>query len=443
MSSVQTTGSSKRVAIIGAGPIGLEAALYAATLGHDVVVFERGELAQAVQRWGHVTLFSPWRMNTTALGRAALKQAGTPPVHAPADWERCPRGSEFFARYLEPLSQTPLLRGRLRLRQQVVAIGRPWLLKGEQIGKATRAEQGFQLLVQSTEASSPERDGAPPLTAERVEHADIVFDCSGTYSCPNPIGRGGIPAPGERALAERILRHVPDILGAERARFAGRRVLVVGGGHSAATAAVYLTELLGSGTTLIWARRDGAEVPFPSAGRDLPDPLGERRALHLAANHLVQAAGVRDLPGTTVSSLQLTADGAIRVSLVRGGAGPDPGVASASLEVVVDEVLGLTGYGPERSIYEQLQVHECYASFGPMKLAATLLGASGDCLAQPTPGPETLKNPEPSFFILGAKSYGRNSAFLLQIGHAQIRSIFQLLSGQPELDLYASPPGEA
>jgi hypothetical protein len=69
--------------------------------------------------------------------------------------------------------------------------------------------------------------------------------------------------------------------------------------------------------------------------------------------------------------------------------------------------------------------------------------AGGHCLAQPTPGPETLKNPEPSFFILGAKSYGRNSAFLLQIGHAQIRSVFQLLSGQPELDLYASPPGEA
>ena len=54
----------------------------------------------------------------------------------------------------------------------------------------------------------------------------------------------------------------------------------------------------------------------------------------------------------------------------------------------------------------------------------------------PRPDPRRSKNPEPAFFILGAKSYGRNSAFLLQIGHAQIRSVFQLLQTQPDLDLY-------
>ena len=45
-----------------------------------------------------------------------------------------------------------------------------------------------------------------------------------------------------------------------------------------------------------------------------------------------------------------------------------------------------------------------------MKLAAALLGArGGDCLAQTSHGAETLANPEPGFFILGAKSYGRNT----------------------------------
>jgi hypothetical protein len=48
-----------------------------------------------------------------------------------------------------------------------------------------------------------------------------------------------------------------------------------------------------------------------------------------------------------------------------------------------------------------------------------------------------LLNPEPGFFILGMKSYGRNSAFLLQTGHEQIHDAFRLITEEPELDLYA------
>ena len=97
-------------------------------------------------------------------------------------------------------------------------------------------------------------------------------------------------------------------------------------------------------------------------------------------------------------------------------------------QIAADEVLALVGYRPDRSLYEELQVHECYASQGPMKLAAVLLGeTSADCLAQTSPGGETLKNPEPGFFILGAKSYGRNSRFLLKIGHEQIGEVFSMM----------------
>ncbi|TXH29055.1 MAG: FAD-dependent oxidoreductase [Elusimicrobia bacterium] len=429
----------KRIAVIGAGPIGLEAALYATALGHDVVVYERGDVAQAVATWRHVTLFSPWRMNTSSLGRRALREAGIQMAIADPNSDRCPTGAELIESYLRPLTQTPALRGRVLPHQRVVAVGRPWLLKGEQIGKASRAEHGFRLLIQT------ERDvGAGP--SERVESADVLLDCSGTFFCPNPIGQGGIAAVGERGLAARIWHHVPDILGRDRDRFVGRRVLIVGGGHSAATAAVLLGELMaqspGAGTQAIWAHRDEAAAPYPLAASAADDPLPERRRLHLAANAVTEQPGLRFLPSTVVSGLQIHGDGAIGVRLTQRPAG-DQGSAAGSAdralpdELVVDEILGLTGYGPDRSIYEQLQVHECYASLGPMKLAAALLGASGDCLAQPTPGPETLRNPEPGFFILGAKSYGRNSAFLLQIGHAQIRSVFQLLQGQPELDLYA------
>ena len=36
-------------------------------------------------------------------------------------------------------------------------------------------------------------------------------------------------------------------------------------------------------------------------------------------------------------------------------------------------------------------------------------------------GPETLCSPEPGMLVIGMKSYGRNSAFLLKIGHQQVR----------------------
>ncbi len=102
----------------------------------------------------------------------------------------------------------------------------------------------------------------------------------------------------------------------------------------------------------------------------------------------------------------------------------------------VDRLIAQVGYTPNRDMYRELRVHECYASLGTMKLAAALAGAGGDCLKQPSLGAETLRNPEPGFFILGAKSYGRNSHFLLRTGFEQVRDVFTLITGEANLDLY-------
>lgn len=64
---------SPRVAVLGAGPVGLEAALYAATLKLPVIVYERDAVGAHPRRWGHVRLFSPSGMNRTSLGIATLK----------------------------------------------------------------------------------------------------------------------------------------------------------------------------------------------------------------------------------------------------------------------------------------------------------------------------------------------------------------------------------
>jgi hypothetical protein len=403
-----------RIAVLGAGPIGIEAALYGATLGHDIVVIDQGAVGHSVAMWSHVTLFSPWRMNVTPLGLRTLAAAG----HPAPPLEKSPTGAELISGYLAPLGGSPLLASRLRLHTRVVAVGRPGLLKGDLIAQQSRADRQFRLLLEDS-------------AGEHLEFADVVLDCTGTYLCPNAIGDGGIAAPGERWLGGRLFRHQPDVTGRDRKRFARRRTLLIGDGLSAATAAKAFAELCRQepGTEVCWSVRTRKDPPYALFEGD---PLVERAQLMAAANRVAskQGQGVTFHPGSVVDAL--AAEGhQLRVRLR-----PIDGPASASQEALFDEVIGLTGYGPDRSIYEQLQIHECYASFGPMKLAATLVGASGDCLAQPVPGPETLKNPEPAFFILGAKSYAKNSAFLLQIGHAQVRAAYSLLHKNEGLDLY-------
>ena len=57
-----------RIAVIGAGPIGLEAAAEATARGHEAVVYEAGRVADHIRQWGHVRLFTPWHMAVTDRG---------------------------------------------------------------------------------------------------------------------------------------------------------------------------------------------------------------------------------------------------------------------------------------------------------------------------------------------------------------------------------------
>jgi hypothetical protein len=94
-------------------------------------------------------------------------------------------------------------------------------------------------------------------------------------------------------------------------------------------------------------------------------------------------------------------------------------------------VLSLTGAVGDDRLYRQLQVHECYATSGPMKLSAALFAAGGlkaDCMQQSSQGIDALKSPEPRFFLLGVKSYGRNTSFLLRVGWQQVAEVMEELA---------------
>ncbi len=401
---MSTTPAAKpHIAILGAGPIGLEAALAAAEAGHPFTLYEAAaEPGGHVRAWGHVRLFTPWSLNVSPRMRAALAAAG---YEAP-EGDDCPTGRELAERLLAPLACLPAVAPRLRLGTRVLAVGREGLLKHEEIANATRGATPFRLLLAG-------RDGR-----EWVEHADLVIDATGTYGQPNSLGDGGIPAPGERGLAGAVYRAIPD-LAREAGEWAGKTVLLAGSGHSAQTAARDLAELAreAPGTRIVWALRR----PEPAWGSPEGDPLPERAALAAAAAELAAGASPALLArrGVAVEELAPAAEGRVLVRLRNGG----------GESVVVDRVLSLTGSVGDHSLYRQLQVHECYATAAPMKLSAALLGAAaGDCLAQTSHGVEVLTNPEPGFFILGAKSYGRNNTFLMRVGWEQVAEVFGLLS---------------
>jgi len=391
------------VAILGAGPAGLEAALAAAEHGFPFTVYEAAaDVAGHVRGWGHVRLFTPWSMTVSARMRRALAAAG----HEVPDGDACPTGAELLAKVYEPLGRLAVLDGRVRRGVRVLRVGRRGLLKHEEIGTGERAGHPFRLLVR-------DRDGR-----ERIEEAGVVLDCTGNTE-PNTVGDGGVPAPGEESLGGAIVREMPD-LARDAADWAGRTVLLVGAGHSAQTALIDLVELAAAhgGTRVVWALR--GEVPQAIAD----DPLSERarltgRAARLAAD---PPACLEVRRGVVVDELA-GSDGGVRVTL----RGADGGAET----VDADRVLALTGRVGDHLLYRQLQVHECYATSGPMNLAAALLGqgggAGGDCLAQTSLGADTLKNPEPGFFILGAKSYGRRNDYLMRVGWQQVDEVFQLL----------------
>lgn len=420
--------SSLRLAVIGAGPIGLEMALAAALRGLDVEVFEKApSCACHVQSYHFVRLFSPWKLNTTQAGLAALKEVGAEPA---ADGESFPTGQEFLNQYLSPLAKALENNSHCRALHfgaEVTAIGRGALLKGDSIG-------GGAMCMPSNAPLCPTHRSQTPFTllvrgcdGERlVEGFDFVADCTGSYrgDFANWAGMGGLPALGERGLraSGHIWSTIPDVLGVDRACFAKRRTLLVGAGMSAATTLRNLGELAEQegGTQVLWVtRRDGR--PFKVIEDDV---LPQRKALCELGNRASEGRlpCVEYVGGGAVKALELSENGNLRVTIQ---------TTSGTRTEVVDAFVGCCGYRPDMSLYSELQVHTCYASDGPIKLAATLLGGSGDCLQQVSAGVDTLKSPEPGFFILGHKSYGRSSAFLLRIGHEQIRAVLDHIAPAP------------
>ncbi len=149
-----------RIAILGAGPIGLEAALYARYLGYPTEILEQGS-RPASGVFTNAQQVGRYRELVSTLGVAALKAQSD-------SWQPLAgvthlTGSEWHAAYLLPLAQSDLLIDVLHLGTEVISVDR----------RAEEEEASFQIHCRDAAGKSA------------LYQADIVIDVAGSQSSRN------------------------------------------------------------------------------------------------------------------------------------------------------------------------------------------------------------------------------------------------------------------
>jgi thioredoxin reductase len=395
----QQSNDALPVAVIGAGPVGLAAAAHLARRGLPYVVLESGDSpGAAVRSWSHIRTFTPWRWIVDAAAAELLTANGWTMPTTPIP----PTGGELAEHYLEPLAAA--LAPHVRTGHRVEAISRDGMDKAKVIGRANRP---FVLRVRRSDGTTTD------------VRARAVIDASGTWNQPNPLG-AGLPAHGEDDAAAHLVGPLPDVLGADRARFAGRRTMVVGAGHSAANTLLNLARLAQDepGTDIVWAIRRPA--PEKTYGGGEADQLSARGQLGTDLRALVESGAVELVTGFAVERLEV--DGETVNVISTDGRRLDG----------IHHIAAATGFRPDLDPLRELQLDLHPGLEAPRSLAPLIDPAYHSCGTVPPHGHRDLAHPEPGFYIVGMKSYGRAPTFLITTGNEQVRSVVAAIAGDLE-----------
>jgi hypothetical protein len=454
--------SPATIAVIGAGPIGLEAALYGRFLGYEVTVFDSGPVAANVQDWQHLPLLTPFQDLHSRLGRYAITTQN--PQHVFPDSASCITGQQWRQSYLVPLAETDLLAAALRTHHPVLAVSRCHYPKHHPANGSRRWQDGFQVTW------------SDPQGQQQSDTFDFVLDASGTFQHSQDWGPGGGPAVGQAALLTQTRENpavasavhwVPPDFAQQPARWERARILLIGDSLIAAHAALEWRRHVSTGQ-LCWALPHDihSAKTFPVVPAD---PLPARDRLLTAANDLiaqhraaslVQAMNMRQaasaaqltqvLGCTSLNSIAWDADRqALQAQLLQWTevdweAAPDdfeePDEEAITGEF--DHVIIAVGHRVDETLTRALQVPRCPSTECTVGVLSDLQSwdeaSGGDRFRLTLDDPVGQLTPEGRFFVLGTKSFGRQPNYFHRIGLQQVRNTFRWIVGRHNLDLEAT-----
>lgn len=393
------------VAVLGAGPVGLAAAAKLIERKLPFFVLEAGDRVGAnLLDYGHVRLFSPWQYNVDHSVAKLLQPTGW--KHP--ELSELPLAADVVERVLQPFAELPEVAAALQLRAKVVSVSREGFDKVKSKGRETAP-----FIIRAV------RDG------QHFElKARAVIDSTGTWNTPNPVGASGLPAIGEREVASHIFYGIPDVLGAQRSRYEGKKVLVVGAGHSAANALLALADLAKQAPTtkLVWSVRTPVLTRVFGGGD--ADALPARGALGASLRRLRDAGALEFNAGLRITEI-IQEGGKLLVS------GVDRNGEPKHIDGL-DEIVCATGQRPDLSLTSELRVRldpwlESTEALGPL-----IDPNEHSCGTVRPHGHRELAHPEPGLYAVGVKSYGRAPTFLMATGFEQVRSVVAAIAGDLE-----------
>jgi hypothetical protein len=107
-----------------------------------------------------------------------------------------------------------------------------------------------------------------------------------------------------------------------------------------------------------------------------------------------------------------------------------PGAPSrAEQKITVDRIVAATGFRPDHTIAAELRLDLDPILESARALAPLIDPNVHSCGTVPPHEVDELAHPEPGFYAIGVKSYGRAPTFLLATGYEQARSVVAALAG--------------
>lgn len=393
------------VAIVGGGPAGLAAAAHLTLRNIPFLLFEAGKtVVSNIRSWEHVSVFSPWRYNIDKAARQLLELSGW---IAP-DEEGLPTGKQLYEDYFKPLADLPVLKSFIHTNSRVMAIGRKNMDKMKSWG---REEWPFILQVHHKDKGV------------RFYETKAVIDASGTWNSPNPIGSGGVFAPGEMENSDKILYGIPDVLGKLKERYKNKSIAVVGGGHSAINTIIELDKLKDDypNTTIHWIlRRKNIRAVY---GGQEKDALEARGALGIKIEQLVNDDRVSVYTPFQVQEIR-NHNG--QLALI--------GYQNDKLQALpgIDEIISNTGSRPDFSFLREIRLRIDSSLESSAAIAELIDPNIHSCGTVRPHGEKELRHDDEGFYIVGSKSYGRAPTFLMATGYEQVRSVVAAIAGDME-----------